>query len=386
MRMSVLQENLVKGLGIIKGAVITRPSLPVLDNVLLTHDSGRLRLTATDLDLSISVWVGARIEQEGEVTVPAKTFYDIVNSLSPEHIDLELNVRDQTLLLECGGAKAQLKGISADEFPYISIVTNPVLATVSAAILKDMIDEVVTSAASEDNRPVLTAVYARFDGDTVTMASADGYRLTVRKEVMELNTDVPVTLLIPSRTLREVSKAIGKMKGKGKKLTYDTIVSISADTDTNKIMFHMGDIEIVSQLIEGTFPEYERIMPPPPTTTTIVYRDEFLRACKRAAIFAKDSSNAARLNFKPASDGGIGTLVIEAYSSAMGEMSSMVDASIKGIAMQAAFNVEYLIDVPKTMADDQIVIETIDFASPAVLRGVGRTNLYYVIMPMQVGQ
>jgi DNA polymerase III subunit beta len=379
MRVSVLQENLVKGLSIVRSAVGSRPTLPVLSNVLLTTEDGRLKLTATDLELSIAVWVGAKVEQEGAVTVPARIFYDLTSNLSPERVDLELNTRNQTLNLRCGGTNTNIKGIASDEFPLVPQADTNSDIVIPGAIFKDMIAEVTFSAAREDNRPVLTGIYTHFEGNTLTMASADGYRLTVRKAVLELDMTEPLTVIIPARTLQEVAKIAHD----------DDQVFVSAPDGRNQIMFHMGDIDVISNLIEGTFPDYERIIPRNQGTTTIVYRDEFLRACKRSEVFAKDSSNTARLSIHPAKDGGPGTVNVSSQSSEMGDNSSMIDASIEGDDMEIAFNIRYLIDVLNVLHDDQIVLETNTAADPGVVKALGRDEqqeFLYVIMPMQVGQ
>lgn len=390
MRVSVLQENLVKGLDIVAGAVGSRPTLPVLSNVLLTPVDGRLKLVSTDLELSISVWVGARVEQEGAITVPFKQFNEIAKNLSPERIDFELNVRNQTLHTSCGGTTVQFKGINADEFPLIPPVVGTNL-TLDGDTLKDMIGEVVVTAAKEDNRPVLTGVYTHFEGNVITMASADGYRLTVRTAELDYEVAEPLTMIIPARTMQTLAKVIGKATvttGKGKKKHTQPVglVNINVDIATHRVMFDFGDIQIVSQLIEGTFPKYERIYPRNLDTRTIVYRDEFLRACKRAKVFAKDSSNTARITIQPSADCRLGTLRVFAQSSEMGEIDGMIDASIEGNAIVTHFNVEYLIDFCGFVADDQLLIETATFADPAVIRGLGRTDFYYVLMPMQIGQ
>lgn len=377
MRISVLQTNLDSALKIVKPAIGSRMFLPVLSNVLLSSDNGRLRLTATDLELSIQVWIGAKVEQEGAITIPAKNLSDLVKNLSPERIDLELNTVNQKLHLNSGGTKVQLAGISALEFPEIKEVKG-VSVTIAGAILQDMVEEVADSAAKFDNHPVLTSIYTNFDGYGVTMASADGYRLTVRKGETYTEFAEAQTILIPVRALQTVAKLIGK----GKKAV--DIVEINFDVQREVISFNLGDVVVTSTLMSGTFPMYERIIPSAYDTLTTVYRDEFLRACNKAAIFAKDSSNTTRLIITPSIDCNIGTMHIDAKSNGMDEISSMIDASVIGVGINAAFNVQYLVETLKAIADDQVILESITFADPLVIRPAGRDDLLYVIMPMQL--
>lgn len=379
MRISVLQENLDKALKIVKPAIGSRPSLPVLSNVCLESDDGCLRLTATDLELSIQVWVSARVEVDGAITIPAKNLTDLVKNLSSERIDLELQSTTQKLHLNSGGTKVQLSGISALEFPEIKEVKGASV-TISGVVLQDMVDEVADSVARVDNRPVLTSIYTNFDGYNVTMASADGYRLTVRKGETYTEFAEAQTILIPVRALQTVAKLVGK----GKHAV--DMVEINFDTIREAISFDLGDVVVTSNLMSGTFPMYERIIPKAYETLTTVYRDEFLRACNKAAIFAKDSSNTTYLIITPSIDCNIGTMHIDAKSNEAGEISSMIDASVIGTGVNAAFNVQYLVETLKAIADDQVILETITFADPVVIRPAGRDNLLYVIMPHLVGQ
>lgn len=385
MRTSVLQENLFKALTIVKPAATGLYSLPVLNNVHLNASNGRLRLTATDLELSISVWVGAKVEMEGETTIPLKTAHELVKSLSKERVDLEMdrimlnNIPTEVLNLQCGGAKVQLKGVSACEFPIINPVGGKQIA-ISGETLRDAIDEVLASASREDNRPVLTGVYFNIDGETITLASADGYRLTVRKVQFDGGLDQPLTMVIPARALQQVSKNVGK----GKKSVDVVYINIANDGET--VSFDLDHVLITSNLISGTFPEYERIVPKSHLTTTIVYREELHNALNRSKVFAKDSSNTLNLTINPASDGYVGTMKLFAQSSEFGQCESLLDAHVDGVAIKTAFNVMYLIDVCKTLADDQLIIQTSEVGDPAVIRGVGREDFYYVIMPMQISQ
>jgi DNA polymerase-3 subunit beta len=325
------------------------------------------------------MWVGAKVEEDGSVTVPARTFYDLTSNLSPERIDMELNTRNQTINLQCGGTDTNLRGIPAEEFPLVPEADPNANIVIPGEVLKHMISEVAFSAAREDNRPVLTGIYTNFSGNTLTMASADGFRLTVRKMTLDFEVGEELEIIIPARTLVEIEKIIDD----------EDEVFVSIPDGRNQIMFHMGDIDVISNLIEGSFPEYERIIPANHSTETFLYRDEFLRACKRSEIFARDNSNIARLRVEPSSDGGPGAVNVSAQSNEMGDNTSMIDATIEGNGVEISFNIRYLIDVLNVLRDDQILLETNTSSDPGVIRPLGRDEreqFLYVIMPMQVGQ
>src|SRR5258708_645638 len=305
MRVSVVQENLAKGLSIVNRAIYTRPALPVLGNVLISTEESRLKLSATNLELGITTRIGAKVEEEGSITVPARTFLDLINTLPPERVDMELDVATHTLSVHCGSGSTNVKGIDAGEFPTVPEPDADTGMAVPANVFRDMIDQVVFSAAKEDNRPILTGILAKFDESTSTMAAADGYRLAVRTTELETRTDKPLTLIVPARTLAELSRIIGES---------DTSVYISIPPGRSQVMFHLETVDIVSQLIDGKFPDYEQIIPKNRSTTTQVFTGELLRACKWAEIFARENSNTIRVRVTPAENNLPGQILLTAKS------------------------------------------------------------------------
>ncbi len=170
MRVSVLQENLYKGLATVSRAIQSRPTLPILANVLLSTDDARLQLSATNLELGITAWIGAKVEQDGSITVPAKTLQELVATLPPERVDIDLDVRTLTMHLRCGAKSANIKGMDATEFPRVPEFDAEHAIAVKGDVFKEMIDQVVFAAAKEDNRPILTGILMRFEGDVLTLA------------------------------------------------------------------------------------------------------------------------------------------------------------------------------------------------------------------------
>lgn len=376
MRVSVLQENLQKGLSIVNRAVPSRPTLPVLANVLISTEDQRLKLSATNLELGITCWIGAKVDQDGATTVPSRTFLDFVNNLSRERVDLELNTRTQNLHLRCGGSTANIKCIDASEFPLVPEADATRGVSIPADVFKEMVAHVDFAAAKDDSRPVLTGIYTRFDHDVITMASADGYRLAVRTAFLDAPVADPTAIIIPSRTLSEVARIIADT---------DEDVLISLPEGSNQVLFHLANVDIASSLIEGTFPDYESIIPSGSSTRTQLYTEELLQACRRSEVFAKDAANAARLIITP-TDSGPGRLVVTAKSQEKGDNEGLVDASIDGEEIDISFNIRYLIDVLSVIREDQVMLETSGAAAPGLVRPVGREDFTHVIMPMSVNR
>jgi DNA polymerase III subunit beta len=379
MRISVLQENLAKGLSLVSRAIESRPTMPVLSNVLLKTEDARLKLSAVNmgLGLSITCWIGAKVEVEGSITLPAKTFADLVNNLSQERVDLTLDNATQTVNLRCGATKANIKGIDANEFPPVPEGGDPDLS-VSGKTLKEMINHTVFAAASEDNRPILTGIYTEFDGNVMTLAAADGYRLAVRTTEIERTFPKAVSMVIPGKSLVEVARSISDDDS-------EVLITLPGTVGRDIVMFHMQNVQISSQLLEGKFPDFNAIIPRKYSTQTTVYTSDLLRACQRAEIFARDSANSGRLFIRPPKGPGEpGEILVTGRSAERGDNEGVVDASVEGEPLDAFFNIKYLIDVLRVVNVERVVLESNGAANPGVLRLENRDDFIHVIMPMNV--
>jgi DNA polymerase-3 subunit beta len=374
MRVSCLQENLAKGLSVVGRAVATRSTLPVLANVMLSTDNGRLKLSATDLEIGINCWIGAKVEEDGATTVPARSFIDLVNSLPPERIDMELVVRTQTLNLKCARYEANLKGIDAQEFPLIpSAEEGEGQITLEAAAFREMIEQVVFAAATDESRPILTGVLAKFEGNRLTLAAADGFRLSVRTAGLPAETG-PASVIIPARALAELARIS----------TDEETITLLITPARNQVLFHTPNVDLVSQLIDGNFPDYQQIIPKSYATRTVLNTSSFLRACRTANIFARDAANIARFQIVPGGELAPGHLTVGATSAELGDNVGEMDASIEGDEIEIAFNVKYLIDVLSVIDTADVALETTTPSSPGVIKPVGGEDFVHVIMPMHV--
>ncbi len=377
MKVSVLQDKLAKGLSIVGKAVENRPTLPVLGNVLLATEDARLKLAATNLEMSITTWIGAKVEREGSITLPSKTLADLVNNLAQERVDLTLDNANQTVHIKCGATTSDVKGIDAGEFPLVPQGGDDDVS-IPGKVLKDMINQTVFAAAKEDNRPILTGILTQFDGNVMTMAAADGYRLAVRTTEIEQEFKKRVDLVIPARALAEVARIISDE---------DEAVTITLPKERDVVLFHLKHTDVASQLLEGKFPDFAAIIPRSYVTSSVMYTSDLLNACKRAEIFARDSAYSAKLNVKPAAGPGEpGAVKIAGISPERGYSEGMLDASVEGETLDISFNIRYLIDVLNVMTDERVIFESNGAANPGVVRPENRDDFVCVIMPMALNR
>lgn len=377
MKVSCLQENLAKGLGVVSRAVSTRSTLPVLANVLVATDNGRLKLSATNLEIVVTCWVGAKVEEEGATTVPARTFSDLVGALPAERVDLLLNKQSQTLHISCARTEANIKGIDAQEFPLVPEPDPKNRIRVETDVFKQMIGQVALSAATDDTRPTLTGVSTRFEGSQVLMVATDGFRLSLRSAQIPGYVEVPFSVIIPARALSELARIASD----------DTeAIYISLPEGRNQIIFDMDNIVLVSQLIDGNFPDYTPIIPKRHSTRTVVGTADFRKACRTAEIFARESSHTARVRVEPGDEIMPGHATIAATSAETGDNVAQIDASVEGEPVEIAFNVKYMTDVLNVIDTPQVALETTSPMEPGVLKPVGDNDFVHIIMPMHFGR
>jgi DNA polymerase-3 subunit beta len=376
MKLSCLQENLNRGLGIVGRAVATRTTLPITNNVLLATDESRLKLVATNLEMAITHWVGAKVEEEGEITVPARLLTEFVGTLPSDRVDINLSSGTKTVELKCARYEARISGVDAKDFPPIPRVDEGTVTKVETGSLRQGINHVVFAVAVEESRPVLTGVNAQFEGNKLTLAAADGFRLAVYELQLATPVNEKTEVIIPGRTLAELSRLLGDD---------DEEVDITVNTNNSQILFRMSNIELVSQLVQGTFPQYSQLIPQSYNTRVVVDVAEFLRATRTASIFARDGSGIVRLVAVPGGgDLAPGKVTVSARSEEIGDDVGEIDATVEGEEAKIAFNGKYLVDVLSVLRESQVVLETTNPSSPGVIRPVGVENYTHVVMPMFV--
>ena len=375
MNLSCLQENLNRGLGIVSRSVAARSTLPITQNILLVAEQSRLKLAATNLEMATSCWIGAKVEQEGSITIPARLLIDFINSLPNDLIEIDLPPDSHTLSIKSGRSQAHINGIDAEDFPPIPQISDGITISIEAAKLKEGIAQVTFAAATEESRPVLTGINTEFDGDQFNLVAADGFRLAIHKTTLASLIDQKVTSIVPARTLNELNRLLTDQ---------EEPVEITINQQKNQALFRLTNAELFSQLIPGSFPNYFQVIPQSYTTRAVVDINEFLRVTKMSSIFARDTSGIIRLSITPGSELIPGKLTVSAQAEEVGSNLSEIDALVDGEEAKIAFNVKYVSDVLSVLRQAQVALEVTTPSSPGVIRPLGVDNYVHVIMPMFV--
>ena len=375
MRLSCLQENLSSGLGVVGRAVATRSPLPITQNVLIQTDQSRLKLAATNTEIAITTWIGSQIEDEGSITVPARLFTELVNSLPAERIDIESISAGTGISVKCSRVDSNVNGIDAEEFPPIPSIDDGIVGKIEPGVLLDAISRVAFAAATEDSRPVLTGIKVEIEGDNFTFAAADGFRLAVYKGKLAEPLSEDTEIIIPARSLQEISRLVSGSR---------ELVEFTVTSNKSAALFRLADTEIVTQLLQGTFPNYSQLIPESHDNRATMNRGDLSSAARSASIFARDGSGIVRIMVDASPDGGPGKLSISSRAEEVGDHQGDVDANVEGDDAKIAFNSKYLLDVLEVMSESEVALETTTPSSPGVLRPVDNDNYVHVIMPMFV--
>lgn len=375
MKIQVLQENLLKALNISGRLVSSKAQLPILANILLATDQNRLKTSATNLETGVIVWVGAKVEKEGAITIPSKVFQEYVSSLPAEKIDLEVDKNITNL--KCGSFTASFNGITAGEFPNLPKSKQNVFSF-PGQVLSEVISQAAFAAASDEGRPILTGVCLKGDEKMLSFAATDGYRLSVKK--IELEKALPdkdkekvKDMIIPAKALNEVARIIADQGKQEKKL-----IEMGLTADGNQAVFIFPDIELSTRLLEGDFPDYEKIIPTEFTTRANLDKEELVKVVRIASIFARDSANIVKLKFSE------GKLAISANSPQVGENFSEIGAKIEGEGGEIAFNFRFLLDFLNSVTAGEIIFEMTGPLNPGVFKIKDDLSLLHVVMPVRL--
>lgn len=369
MHVIVLQENLLTALTHTSRSIAARPQLPVLSHFLLASDKGRLRIAATNLEIGIQLWVGAKIDEEGAITVPARSLTEFVASLPPANV--VITVQENQLTLECERHRADFTGLSASEFPSLPSVSTAKSLSLPTNLFDQLIKKVAFAAASDDARPVLTGILLRPLKEGFQVVATDGYRLSVERLAISIPHFPDNGLLIPSRALTEVAKVFSE--------TSTEKIALALPDRANQLIFTGTEAEVTTRLLEGDFPAFEKIIPVSVTTKITFDREEMLRSVRLSSIFARDEANI--IKFKISRHGGI---KISAEAKQLGSSESEMEVKMTGEENQIAFNSRYLVDFLNSTTTEEVVLEMTTPLAPGVFRPVGDDNYFHLIMPVRV--
>jgi len=373
LKVTLLQENLKRALLLVLHAAAGKSMLPVLSNILLATDGAdRLKISATNLEIAIVVWVGAKVEHAGRVTLPARLLSDVVSGLPNEAITLEMDSHTQTVHLSCARFEANIKGIEADEFPIIPTLEGRTpAATFAADALRAAIGQVAFAAATDDTRPILTGVRIALKDKVASFAAADTFRLTFR-DIALGEPAAAQEVVVPARAMVTLGKILADVEGE---------VKLLISPDRNHVMFRATGLELVSRIIDGRYPDIGRYRAMDFATVLEIDTRELAKAVKLASYFAAASSNIIRLVLEPAAEGK-GTLTLSANAAEVGDNTSIHDAAIRGTGGKVALNITFLSDGIDAISTPTIALRYNSAQQPVVLAGAGDDSYIYVAMPM----
>jgi DNA polymerase-3 subunit beta len=364
MKIICLQENLKTNLNIAQNIIGKNLTLPILNNLLLETDNGRLKVSSTNLEIGINTWTSGKIEKEGAITCPAKILASFVNNLPNKKIELE--VKNNILTIRCENYKATLKGLPADDFPIIPKIKDPVLVELKTKEFKEGLSQVVGSAALSELRPEITGVLFKFEKKDLKLAATDSFRLA-EKIIFEINKkgDFANSLIVPQRTIQELIRILG-----------DTERDIKICLGNNQILFDVGEAQLISRLIDGQYPDYQQIIPKNFTTQAILKQEETINTIRIAGLFSS-KINDVRLILQG------GKFEVFSQDPDLGENKSQVNAEIKGKNIEVSFNYRYLLEGLSNIHTKQVFLGLSSESSPAVIKPIGDNTFTYLVMPIK---
>jgi len=366
MKVSCTQENLAKGLGIVGHSVGVRTTLPVLNNILLKTEKGGLKLSATDLEIGINTWIGAKVDKEGAITVPARLLLDYINTNTDKTINIEL--KDLTLHLDSAHYQANIKGIEASEFPLIPEVKKDTEIEILAQDLARAIAKTIIATAVDESRPVLAGIYVHGGSNKLKMVATDSYRLAEQTFPLTKKMSSALSMVVPQRTMAEVARILS-----------EGIEKVKIYPGENQVEVVMEKTTLVSRLIEGAFPDYEQIIPQTTQTKLQTNSSEFANAIKMASLFAREAANNIKLKIQKPNK-----ITVLAVSPQVGDNVSEVSGIVSGDELEIAFNAKFVLDVLSVISSEKILLEFSSPLSPAILRPEKDPNYLYVIMPLRI--
>lgn len=368
MKLSVARKDLYEGLQIVSRAVSTHTTLPVLKNVLIQPGTDGIKLAATDLELGIEVIVPATVQEGGSLTVPARTISEIIAALPEADVSLAAD-EHENLVICCRRSEYRIHGLNAEDFPALPEVAGTVSLELPQSLMKSMIRQTALAASDDDTRPILTGVCLIVKEDQLRLAATDTHRLAVRTSPVA-GASGDTTVIVPVRAMNELMRVLGDGE--------EAVLSMRVDQ--NQIQFRTDRVTLISRLIEGQFPRYERVIPSGYTRKLTIQRDDLQSALRRARIVARDAAAKDRVLLSAEGE----NLVVTAEAGDLGQAREEFEVAREGDEISIAFNVTYVLEVLGVMDSEGIYLEMTEPLSPAVVRPVEGEDYLMVIMPMQV--
>lgn len=365
MKISCLQENLNKGISVVSRLVATKGTLEILSYILITTEGGRLKLSATNLEIGINYKIGAKIEKEGGITAPARLFSDLVSQLPEGKVSLE--VKDGTLFTSTGEYKSNTKGLPVDDFPLIPKIKTKEYISLRAGELKEAVNLVSFAAAIDDVRPVLSGIYFKIEKEKLTLAATNSYRLAEKIVEIKEKSASKKELIVPARSMIELVRALD-----------DPEKEVKIYLDETQIIFETDDIEFTSRLIEGQFPDYKQIIPESSETKAILEADEFAGIVRVASLFSREAAGSVTFEVKQK-----GKVDVMSAATQYGDSAASCNAEVTGKDTEIIFNSQYILDILNNIPNGKISLELSGKLNPGAIRKEDDKTYVYVIMPLR---
>ena len=374
MQIICLQEKLKQALNITERIIGRNLTLPILNNLLLSTEDNKLKISSTNLEIGINCWLIGKNQKKGSITVPAKLISDLVNNLPNKKI--ELKVKNQQLELRCEKFKAVLKGLAAEDFPIIPKIKDKPIIKIKGHILKNSFSQVVEMVSFSESRPEISGVYMNFDKNTIKLAATDSFRLAEKNIEVKNNQQLKgQSIIIPQRTIQELIRILGEKELSTNKQGQEVEVVLSG----NQVLFNLEEAQVISRLIEGQYPDYQQIIPDSFQTEVTLSREELINNIKIASLFSGKINN-----IKLAINSKRSLVEITAKDVDIGENKSQIETKIKGKDIEIIFNYRYLLDGLNNIFSDKIILGLNTNANPIVIRPVGDDSYTYLVMPIKV--
>jgi DNA polymerase-3 subunit beta len=362
MKLQVTQENLNRALSTVAKVANARNPLPILANVLIKTSQNRLSISATNLDIAITQYIGAKVSQEGSITVPARLMQDFVSSL-PSGV-IELNLDDTRLHITTDQYNSVINGIVADDFPVMPTIAEGTKWSVGGVLLKKALQQTVFAASNDESRPVLTGVLVHTTEGKLYMAATDSYRLA-EKTLGSNKTNV--NLLVPASAMQDLLRILGENEE-----------DVQITHDEQQVRFQVGDIELVARLLEGKYPDYRKLIPQQFTVSAILKRSDFLNVTKVSSLFARESAGSVTVEVDDTKQ----LLSIRSIASQLGENTATAATKAEGNG-SITLNSRYLLDALQALSGDEVTFGFNGKLEPTLLRDSAVTDYSHIIMPLK---
>ena len=368
MKLSFIREKLLTALNVALKMVSTQVTLPILSNVMIESDKGRLKIAATDLEVGMETWIGAKIIKDGSITLPAKLLFELLNSISDEKITLEET--DNKIKINTQTSKSILRGMPASDFPLIPHIKDPIgVFEIKSADLKNAVMRNLFSCAVDETRPVLTGILFKVTKEAFIFAATDSYRLSEAKILAKNKVSKDLEVIIPKRTMNELVRIIGENDEK-----------VKIEIGENQIAFSIGDIYFISRLIEGSFPEYGQIIPQKFDTNVILDKSQLILKLKTASLFSRDSANNIKIHL----DKTTKELIIYSYSQQLGENQSLLSIDkFDGKDLKFSINSQFLQDTLNAIKQEKVEIKALDSLSAIAIKPLTGNDYICIVMPLR---